>query len=246
MKSILSLIALFLSLQASACNLEGSGILKSEPRVLPAFNGIDLRCSANVIVAQGDKQEVRVEADDNLLSKITTDVKNDELVIDFALDFRSKKGVNIYIVVPALCLVELTGSGTITSTGTFNCDFLNLRLAGSGLIKGRFDAKSLKVSLAGSGEVSLSGSVAESDLRISGSGNINARDLKMLSSVVTITGSGTSEIDVVNNLRVDISGSGNVYYVTEPASLKTRITGSGAVSKKGSARAKIRSVFFEK
>ena len=231
MKPILALLAFFISLNASACNLEGSGHPKSEQRNLPAFNGIDLRCGANVIVAQGDKQDVRIEADDNLLSKITTEVKNDELVIDFTRDFRSKSGVNIYITMPALCLVELTGSGNITATGTFSCDFLNLRLSGSGDIKGRFEAKSLKAALAGSGTMSLSGSVAESDIRISGSGNINARELKMFTSAIYITGSGNTEVDVANNLKVDITGSGNVYYVSEPAHLQTRITGSGNVGK---------------
>jgi hypothetical protein len=231
MKPLLCLLTVFVCLNASACNLEGSGNRKSEQRALPSFNGIGLRCGANVIIAQGDQQEVRIEADDNLLSKISTEVKNDELVIDYSCDFRSRSGVSIYVTMPTLCVVELTGSGNITATGSFHCEFLNLRLSGSGDIKGCFEARSLKASLAGSGSISLSGSVAESDIRISGSGDVKARDLKMFSSTISITGSGNSEVDVANNLKVDITGSGNVYYLAEPAHLQKRITGSGGVSK---------------
>ena len=89
-------------------------------------------------------------------------------------------------------MLELTGSGNIVTRSQFKCEFMNLKLSGSGDIRVMVDSKSLKANLSGSGNLDLKGSSAETDIRVSGSGNINARELNSFSSTVAISGSGTS------------------------------------------------------
>jgi hypothetical protein len=79
----------------------------------------------------------------------------------------------------------------------------------------------------------MNGSSSESDIRISGSGNVNARGLQTFSSNILISGSGTSTIDVKNQLTVNITGSGNVFYIEAPEKIRSRITGAGAIQKVG-------------
>ena len=108
---------------------------------------------------------------------------------------------------------------------------MSVKLSGSGDIRVMIDSKTLKANLSGSGNLDLKGSSSETDIRISGSGNIDARELNSFSSAVAISGSGTSTIDVKNDLNVTITGSGNVYYVEEPGKISSKIIGSGAISK---------------
>lgn len=229
--SIFLLLVLFTSM-ASGCTIEGSGITKSELRALPDFSGIELRSTANVYIIQGDKQEVKVEADDNILSHISTSVSNNSLVISTdEKKLNPRTSVNIYVTVKELCMIDLSGSGNILTRNEILCQHMTIRLSGSGDIRAILNARSLKASLSGSGNLELNGSSAESDIRLAGSGNVNAKGLLTFSSNVLITGSGTSTIDVKNQLTVNITGSGNVYFVESPDKIRSRITGSGNIQK---------------
>lgn len=224
---------LLLNTTSYGCWTEGSGRTVSETRELETFSGIELKSSANIYVTQGDKQEVRVEAEDNLINKITTVVKNNSLVVDADDNIQYTKPVTIYITVKSLCLLDLTGSGNIVTRSQFQCEFMSIKLSGSGDIRVMVDSKSLKANLSGSGNLGMKGSSSETDIRISGSGNVDARELNTFSSAVAISGSGTSTVDVKNDLNVTITGSGNVYYVHEPGHISSKIIGSGEISKVG-------------
>ncbi len=222
---------LLINVTSFGCRTSGSGVLTTDTRELETFSGVELKSSANIYITQGDKQEVRVEAEDNLINKITTKIKNNALIVDADDNLKYTKPVNIYITVKDLCMLELSGSGNIITRSQFQCDFMNVKLSGSGDLRVMLDSKSLKANLSGSGNLDLNGSAAETDIRISGSGNVNARDLNSFSSAVAISGSGTSTVDVKNDLNVTITGSGNVYYVHEPGKISSKIIGSGEIAK---------------
>lgn len=230
-KNLLTILFAFVSFTVFGCGIEGSGNVITETRSLTTFNGIDLRNTANVYITQGDVQEVKIEAEDNIVPLILTEVKNDELIIECKENIRTKRAINVYITVKNLCLMELTGSGSMTARSQFSCDHMNVRLSGSGDMKAIVNAKSLKATLSGSGNMDLTGSSEESDLRISGSGNVNAELMKTFTGAVTISGSGSGKVDVSNDLTVNITGSGNVQYVHEPGHIQSRITGSGSIEK---------------
>ncbi len=215
-----------------AFGIDGSGKVVSENRSTINFTGIELQCSANVYFSQGDEQSIVVEAEDNIISHITTDVKSNALVVGTdGKDFNTHREINVYVTVKELCLLDLAGSGNMIGRSHINCDNMTLRIAGSGNIKTDVRSLSMKVKLSGSGNLDISGASSSTDIRITGSGNVNAKNLETVISSVSISGSGKSTINVSDALNVSITGSGDVYYVREPQKIITNITGSGNVSK---------------
>jgi len=215
-----------------AFGINGSGNVVTENRTVTVFTGIELQCSANVYFTQGDAQSVKVEAEDNIIKHITTEVKNDELIVSTdGKDFSSHEQINVYVTVKDLCLLELTGSGNMIGKSHVNCDNMTLHISGSGDIKADVRSLTMKMKLSGSGNLDVSGTATSTDIRIAGSGNVNAQNLQTMSSAVSISGSGQSTINASEQLNVSITGSGDVHYIGEPQKLKTNITGSGSVTK---------------
>ena len=186
---------------------------------------------ANVYIVQGEAQEVKIEAEDNLIQYITTKVKNNELIIDYNENIRAHKPINVYITVKDICLIGLSGSGSIVTKNEIRCDHMTLRLSGSGDMNVMLKSKASKATFSGSGNLKMNGSSPETNIRISGSGNVNAQQLKTFSSTVNISGIGNTNVDVNNELTVSITGSGNVFFVTGPDKITTKITGSGEIRK---------------
>ena len=233
MKTLLLLTALpFAMSHGCAFGIDGSGKVITENRTVATFNGISLECHANVYFMQGDEQSVKVEAEDNIMSHLKTEVKDMTLEIKMDdEDVNTHQAINVYVTVKELCLLNLAGSGKMIGKSHINCDNMTLGVAGSGNIKADIRSLAVKISVTGSGGIDVAGTTTSMDLKIAGSGNVSAKELQAVNTTVAITGSGSSTINSREELNVSITGSGGVRYVNEPAKLKTNITGSGNVSK---------------
>ena len=234
MKIILLSILLIFIYKLSATGNNSNINYSMIPAELPngTFTGIDLRNSANVFITQGDVQDVKIETDEITRSKIILETKNDVLIIksENNFDFKNKK-VDIYITMKDLKKIDLAGSGKIIMKSIFKSESMSLQIAGSGDINANIDTKELKILLAGSGSINVKGNTTTSNVKIVGSGDIMGSELKSGSSTISISGSGNSTVDVNGELNVTITGSGNVYYLTAPEKIHSKIIGSGKIEK---------------
>ncbi|MCF7797348.1 MAG: DUF2807 domain-containing protein [Lentisphaeria bacterium] len=212
----------------------GSGDVKSEVRDLTEFSRISVTGSMDVFLTPGSDQLVRVEADDNLLPYIRTEVEGETLHIGTRPSFniRPRSPVKIYITLPHLTGIAVSGSGDVESNGEFDSDKMDLRVSGSGQITLPVEAKTIDTHLSGSGKITLRGNAGELNCNISGSGDLDAR--RLTAGVVTsnISGSGSSMVNAKRYLQASVSGSGHVWYYGDPDDMETRVSGSGSVKKK--------------
>lgn len=222
----------FLAAQSwSTSGIKGEGDVVRQEITLPALNGIDLGFSGNVIITPGTTQKIVMEGQQNILDNIKREVTGGTWKIFFEKNVKESKEVTIYITMPTIRKVGLTGSGTIKSEGKFaGLDDLNVFLSGSGDIQFAADARTVEVLLSGSGDVELKGSASELEISISGSGDVTTSSMAVNDCEVHISGSGDAEVDVNGKLDVFVSGSGDVHYRGN-ASVTAKVTGSGEVEK---------------
>lgn len=193
------------------------------------FSGIVLKTFANVYITQGEKNNFRTEGNDS--KDIIIEIKNDILIVSSKVDAILHKPVSVYVTVKELHYLELAGNGNISITEQLKCVDVEINLSGSGNISANLETKILKSKITGSGDINLKGKSSDSEFEITGSGNLNGQAFKSFSSKITISGSGTGTIDVEDNLVVDITGSGNVYYISEPERIQAMSRGSGRIEK---------------
>ncbi|HZA73306.1 MAG TPA: head GIN domain-containing protein [Propionibacteriaceae bacterium] len=210
----LSAVGLALLLLLSGCGVVGgSGEVQTETRQVSGFTAIDLAGSGEVTLEQGDSETLTIEADDNVLPRLTSEVSDSTLKLD------KKRGITLGTNSPIRYRVTLK-------------DLTGLNVSGSGSIKAeRLTLQTLRVDISGSGTVDLSGSAVEQDIEVSGSGRYEAADLPSQKVTAEISGSGEIAVAVSGELKVDISGSGTVTYSGDP-NVQQSVSGSGKVIKK--------------
>ena len=233
---ILSCYCLFI-LVSVQCQPGMTGSIKGEGEVvkqeisLEAIHGVNLGFSGDVVLTQGSPQKIVMEGQQNILDNIKREVKNGVWNIYFDRSTRDMKNVTVYVTLPNLDEVKLSGSGSIRSTNKFTgADKMGIRVSGSGGITLDYMANSTDLALSGSGEINLSGESKDLSIAVSGSGDIAAANLKTDNCEIHISGSGDATVNVNNSLETHISGSGDVRYSGSP-SVDVRISGSGDVSK---------------
>jgi hypothetical protein len=210
-----------------------SGNRVSETRPLQSIHAVRFAMSGELVIRFGDKQEIELEADENVLPFIETSVRNDELIISLAPGswLRTKKKLRATLTVPALEAVHAASSGDIrvapwtgnrlsvasSSSGDVNvksidATSIDLRSSSSGDIRiGRVSAKQLRADLGSSGDIRIgSGRTAAQRIRIRSSGDYEAHSMSSLNADIRSSSSGDASVWVTRRLRSSKSSSGDI------------------------------------
>jgi hypothetical protein len=190
----------------------GSGQVESENRPVSGFTGIELSGTGEVTLEQGEAESLTIEADDNVLPALTSEVEDSVLRLGTKPRTRlqTQNPIRYRVTVRDLTSVDLSGSGSISGAD--------------------LELDTLRAAISGSGTMNLAGSADQQEVDVSGSGRYEAGDLSSRSVSIEISGSGRAEVAASEQLRVDISGSGTVTYSGDPA-IDQSVSGSGRLVK---------------
>jgi hypothetical protein len=232
-----------------------------ETRNLGSFTKIAFRLPGKLYLRQGGPQKVEIQAPNDIIKEIETEVEGDKLVIgregkwtDWSWNDNNYDKVIVYITVASIDGVSVAGSGDVIGETKIIGAELDLKVSGSGSLtldaemsgaieadvsgSGNIDlkakCKSFDSDVSGSGKVILSANISSNaDFGVSGSGKIQATGSADFVKT-SISGSGkvlASNLET-NRCEVRISGSGDVE-INVKSELDANISGSGSVAYKG-------------
>ena len=236
--TVLILVPILLLL--TACDVvRGTGNVITEPRQVGHFNRVSMGGSGELAVTQGDEESLAIEADDNLLRHIQSEVKDGTLFLgikggNWSDRIQPTKRVKFNVIMKQIAGLDLSGSGSIRASRITTQD-LDIDVSGSGDVTiSSLTAQKLDVGLSGSATCAFSGGkVSRQGIDISGSGQYRAPKLESQTVDATISGSGHATVWAEESLSVNISGSGEVDYFGSPGKITKKVSGSGSINGRG-------------
>ena len=237
------LLALPALSQHAAAQATAQTSASRDTRELSAFTAVWLGTRAVVIVRQGSPQCVVVEAAPDDLSKVQTEVVNDQLLIRVRqtnsqvgfFKFNIRNGVltgpvTVRVTMPAVHRLAVSSSGRIQAD-TVQAQRLALGVSSSGqLVLGEVRAVSVRAGLSSSGKITLRQLRADT-LRatVSSSGSITAAGECAYSSLsISSSGGINTQGLVVQDCQARLSSSGGCQ-VNVARTLDARLSSSGSV-----------------
>jgi putative autotransporter adhesin-like protein len=216
MKRLLSLIVL-LPLLTAGCHhgmgsgLKGSGKRVTEKRQVGSFTAISTEGAFNIEVVCQKDASVEVEGDDNVLSLVSADVRNNVLRLSNSGNYSVSEPVRFKITVPNLESILVKGAGKIEITALNNDKF--------------------QISSEGAPIINASGSTKMIGIDTSGAGKIDTHNLRATQAIVDSKGVSKVDLGISDKLDVTVSGPSSVTYRGDPVVNKT-IHGPGKVEKR--------------
>ncbi len=200
--------------------------IKKETRELGEFRRITVNGVGQIQLQQGNKQEVTIEAEEHVLSRVRTDVIDGNLLIDIGrdwlekltagLDYLSTRGIVFHITVKDLDAMEVNGACKVVATG-FKGKELKLQLNGaSNVTMENINYDILKSDLPGAGRMVVSGKAGEQFISLAGAGSYMADELQSQKTRVSLSGVGSARLWVEDELDAAIAGVGTIEYYGEP------------------------------
>lgn len=189
--------------------IEGSGKAKSEERHTGPFTAITTEGAIDVTVVCGQKQAIKVIADDNLLPYVITEVKGSTLNIYSNKSICAKKELKVEISIGDINKINASGAADINI---------------SDLDNNRFD-----LNIDGSGDIKAAGKTGEFVAMLAGASNLQAKGLKALKTKLKVTGSGDAVVFASRELDAKLMGAGDITYYGLPAKVKKKVLGVGDI-----------------
>lgn len=217
--------------------IRGSGVVKTETRKVQDFSAISIDYPAEIVVQQGSSASVKVEAEDNLLPQLATEVRDGTLHIESRINDWSKqvnpsKPVKVTVTVKDLREIHFSSAGTLLVKG-LQAEALKMVLSGAGDVTlDKVNLGRLDTVLSGAGSIDANGTAEDVAVNISGFGSFDAPKLTSMTADVRITGAGSAVLRVEKELTATVSGAGSVNYYGSPH-VEKNISGAGSVNRAG-------------
>jgi len=199
----------------------------SVKRELPEFDRILVKGVGKVFIEQGGEQSVTVEADEQFIPRISTEVLDRKLVFDVgrdwlerivqpAMEFLASREIILRVTLRELKSLEIQGACDLEA-GKVRTDDFDLKMSGASSVKIlELDANRIDAEMPGAGRIVISGKCDEQTVTVTGAGQYDAAHLETRNTKVALTGVGNAVVWARENLEVSVTGVGSIEYYGNP------------------------------
>ena len=208
---------------------EGNGDIVSESFDVSDFSKVRIGGSYSITLVPSDNEKVEVEIDDNLLEFLVVETHSDILEIYNTERIISKEGIDITIYYRQLEEITVNGACDLKNEDTLEGDNFYVEMSGAGAMDLTLDVKRLELDISGAGAVKLRGKTDTQRIRMSGAGGYAGFEFKSNKAKIDISGVGSADITVYEELDAQISGLGGINYKGNPEFVNSDVGGLGSI-----------------
>lgn len=209
---------------------KGNGKVIKETRTFESFNSLDISGGFQIHLKQDSLSSVEIEADENLMKYISTQIKNRTLIIENKVNIKGSKSIQINIHTPNYEEIDLSGAIDLFNLDTLKLETLKIDISGASKITLNLKLKELFLDCSGSGEINLAGKADKVHTDLSGASEINAFNFIADKFEFSSSGSSKANLNVVSHLIIESSGSTKLNYKGNP-NVDQNTSGSSKVIK---------------
>jgi hypothetical protein len=213
----------------SFMGVKGSGAAKPKNYSVSSFHAIDVSSGFDVILVQGNSEDLTLTVQENLLEYITVKVDNGILKIFAEKNINPTEAMKARITFKSLDKMTVSGGGDISAETALNVPNLDIHISGGGDITTVINTGELFCNISGGGDAKISGNISKYNLDLTGGGDITS---EVNASVLSCKISGGGDVTLkskekTSDADVEISGGGDLNLDLNSEKLKCTVSGGG-------------------
>jgi len=212
--------------------ISGNGKVVKQVREITGFSGLKVATGIDAVISQGDKESLTVEADENLLDYIKTEVVDGKLKIYSDKNIRNAKAKKVTIEFKKLNSIDISSAGNVEGNNTLITDELDIEMSSAGDLTLSLEADKLEISISSAGDAKLSGKVNTFKADLSSAGDLNAYELEAKTGDISVSSAGSAGVFITEEASFQCSSAGSINYKGEPRLKNVSTSSAGSVNKK--------------
>jgi hypothetical protein len=227
-------IGLVLALFASSCinmnfgdGKRGNGVVAEETRkVTEKFTEISAAEGLDVFVTQGDEFKILVEADENVIELIATDIREGKLRVH-AIENIGRATKNIYVSLPEITVLESSSGADLIGQNEIKAEKLDLEASSGSDLEVEVVASEIEADASSGADIKISGQTDVLYADASSGADIKARGLLAKRCNADASSGSDISVNVSESLTADASSGADISYSGDPeVSKKKSVSGS--------------------
>jgi len=212
----------------------GNGKVNTKNHAVESFSRLKIETVCKVEITQSDKEEVIVEADENLHDYIEIQQNGDQLRVRTRenVNFRSFEKLIIRIHVKAINDLNIASVGNVICTNALVADDISVKVSSVGNTELKLNAKSTDCRFSTVGRLKMEGAANQAVVKNSSVGGVDMEEFK--AKVLRINNSSVGGIQVYasEEIYVTHSGVGGLSYGGNPQVKEIKDSGIGKVKQR--------------
>jgi alpha-L-arabinofuranosidase len=229
-----------ISLFITSCDMNfnsgitGNGNVVTEERdAEETFTMIKASEGLDVYITQAETASIEVEADENIISLIATDIQNGTLVIHTEKSIGRCKSKKVHVSLPTIEKIVSTSGADVYSTQTLVVENLEVKSNSGADVKIEVEAENVNCSTSSGADIKIAGTADSLTADASSGSDIQARELAVKDCDASASSGADVTVSVSGKLIANTSSGGDVHYYGNPASVsKNKSVSGGNVHKK--------------
>ncbi len=232
--------ALCLTLMALSCQMvsnigpgvRGNGNVKSQERTVSTFNKIEVSNGLDLFLTQGDAESLTVQADENLLELIKTEVVGGTLRIYTEKSIRSAASRKVKVNLKNIDTLTASSGSDVLSNSLLELEDLKVQASSGADIDLELNAQNIFASSSSGSDIYLSGTAHSIEADASSGSSVKASSLKAENGTADASSGADVSINVSGKLSANASSGGDVTYYGNPRILDKNKSSGGRVRSK--------------
>lgn len=224
---------LFAAMAFVQCRVKtGSGDLVSEQRNVKKFKAISVGGDFNVTLRQSANFKVNIEADDNIIDDIQTDVDDEKLHISFEDNIRfSNTTANVLIEAPEFVYIRGAASARIKSENNLSSgNKIKVDASSAANLQLSIDAPDANAEASSGSSIYLKGHTKNLDSEASSGAQLNTSELLAENVKAQASSGATLKLHASVQLNAQASSGASIAYRGNPTVSKQESSG-GSISR---------------
>ncbi len=212
--------------------VKGNGNVESETRTVSAdFTEIKATEGLDVYVTQESEFSIRVEADENVIDLIRTDIKDNMLHIHAEENIGRCKSKKIYVSLPTVTKLHTTSGADLFGQNTIKADDIELKSTSGSDIKVSVNANQVDCDTSSGADIRVSGTANALYADASSGSDIKAGDLEVKKCVASASSGADITVNTSESLTAEASSGADIKYKGNPENVSKNKSASGSVHK---------------
>lgn len=195
---------------------KGNGVIVTESRDVTAdFSTVSASEGLDVFVTQADDFKIKVEADENVIKLIGTEIKDGKLKIH-AIENIGRATKKIFVSLPNIEMLESSSGADLIGKSNIKADAISLRASSGSDLKVSIMANEITADASSGADIRISGETDVLNTSASSGSDIRAKNLLANTCYANASSGSDINVNVSKLLVADASSGSDISYSGDP------------------------------
>jgi len=212
-------------------SITGNKKVRTEERPIPeTYSKLEVQEGITVYLSMNSDEKITVEADENLLKVIKTEIKGGVLKIYSDPNIKKAKARNVYISTAHINEIESSSGSSVISENTLINTNMTINSSSGSSIRLQINTTNLISKSSSGSQIKLNGKTTNLTISASSGSSINAYGLTAKEVVSKASSGSHIEVTATQNLTGKSSSGGSIHYKGNPKHIDKKTSSGGNVS----------------